>query len=109
MFLYLLVLNSQNRFNTNLYIDLILGVYPQPPGQVPPMQAPGYVAGPPPVQPPPQQVVIVQGPIRYGKNPMTMTCPHCQSQVQTSIRSEPGPLGTYPLVYLYFSLNLLFI
>jgi lipopolysaccharide-induced tumor necrosis factor-alpha factor len=24
---------------------------------------------------------------------MTMTCPHCQSQIQTSIRSEPGPLA----------------
>ena len=70
-------------------MNLILGAYPQPP-----MQAPGYVGGAPPVQPPPQQVVIVQGPIRYGKHPMTMTCPHCQSQVQTSIRSEPGPLGT---------------
>jgi len=69
------------------------GVYPQIPGQAPPMQAGGFVAGPPPVQQPPQQIVIVQGPIKYGKNPMTMTCPHCQCQIQTSIRSEPGPLA----------------
>ena len=57
------------------------------------MQAPVYVTGPQPVQQPAQQIVIVQGPIKYGKNPMTLTCPHCQSQVLTSIRSEPGPLG----------------
>jgi len=81
----------------------ILGVYPQLPGQAPPMQAPVYVTGPQPVQQPAQQIVIVQGPIKYGKNPMTLTCPHCQSQVLTSIRSEPGPLGkNYSLSSLIF-------
>lgn len=72
-----------------------------PPGQLPgaayPTQAPGlYPTVPPPqgpAQPPPQQVVIVQGPINYGKNPMTMTCPHCQSSIQTAIKSEPGVLA----------------
>jgi len=68
------------------------GQYAPPPGQYPP-QPPGYVQGQAPVQPPPQQIVIVQGAINYGKHPMTMTCPHCQSQIQTSIRSEPGPMA----------------
>jgi len=71
-------------------------LYPQvPPAQYgpPPTQAPGYVPGPMPTQPPVQQIVVVQGPINYGKHPMSMTCPHCQAQVQTSIRSEPGPLA----------------
>jgi lipopolysaccharide-induced tumor necrosis factor-alpha factor len=68
------------------------GQYAPPPGQYPP-QPPGYVQGQPPTQPPPQQIVIVQGAINYGKHPMTMTCPHCQSQIQTSIRSEPGPMA----------------
>ena len=86
-----------------LSIFFILGVYPQLPGQAPPMQAPVYVTGPQPVQQPAQQIVIVQGPIKYGKNPMTLTCPHCQSQVLTSIRSEPGPLGkNYHLSSLIF-------
>ena len=79
--------------------------YPQqpgyPPGQVPPQgiypqvpPPPGgvqYPQGPPPVQPV-QVVTVVQAP-RYGKNPMTMTCPHCSSQIQTSTKSEAGPLG----------------
>jgi len=71
----------------------IPGQYPAPPGQGPPMQAPGYVQGAAPMQQPAQQIVIVQGNINYGKHPMTMTCPHCQSQIQTSIRSEPGPMA----------------
>ena len=80
-------------------------MYPNVPGQAPPMPAPGYVAVPHPVQQPAQQVVIVQSNIKYGKAPMTMTCPHCQSQIQTSIRSEPGPLGKLFVI----SLLLLFL
>ena len=80
---------------------LFSGQYAPPPGQYPP-QPPGYVPGQAPVQPPPQQIVIVQGAINYGKHPMTMTCPHCQSQIQTSIRSEPGPMGKQP--YLIFNI-----
>jgi hypothetical protein len=84
--------------NSNLCLAQYGAPPPQAPGskyptQAPPMQAPGYVQGPIPTQPPAQQIVIVQGSINYGKHPMTMTCPHCQSQIQTSIRSEPGPLG----------------
>jgi lipopolysaccharide-induced tumor necrosis factor-alpha factor len=37
-------------------------------------------------------VTVVQAP-RYGKSPMTMTCPHCSSQIQTSTKSEAGPLA----------------
>ena len=74
------------------------------------MQAPVYVTGPQPVQQPAQQIVIVQGPIKYGKNPMTLTCPHCQSQVLTSIRSEPGPLGKNhslsSLIFIYINIKI---
>ena len=79
------------------------GQYPSQGFQPPPMPAPGYVAVPHPVQQPTQQVVIIQSNIKYGKNPMTMTCPHCQSQIQTSIRSEPGPLGKFCSFYYLLS------
>merc|ERR1712244_94700 len=58
--------------------------------------------GVPPAQPyvpgaaaPPgtQQVVVVVNPPVYGPSPVTMTCPHCQSQIRTSTDSEPGPMA----------------
>ena len=65
----------------------------------PPTQAAGYHQQQPPVQytqgtPAVQPVVIVQaGRMGYGKDPMTMTCMHCQAQIQTSIRKEQGQLA----------------
>ena len=62
----------------------------------------GYVQAPTPTQPivgirggnmQPVVVVQAQRPMRFDKYPMTMTCPHCQCQIQTSIRSEPGLLA----------------
>ena len=75
------------------------GSYQQPPPAQygpPPTQAAGYHQQPPPVQytqvtPLVQPVVITQaGRMRYGRNPMVMTCMHCQTQIQTSIRKEQG-------------------
>ena len=54
--------------------------------QTPPVQ---YAQVLPAVQP----VVIAQaGRLRYGKNPLTMTCMHCRAQIQTSIKKEQGAL-----------------
>ena len=76
--------NEISSFITEVFPIFSGQMYPSQPGQAPPMPAPGYVAVPHPVQQPAQQVVIVQSNIKYGKAPMTMTCPHCQSQIQTS-------------------------
>ena len=106
--LELILLSTRNRGNMKHFF--ILGEYPQLPGQAPPMQSPVYVTGPPPVQQPAQQIAIVQGPIKYGKNPITITCPHCKSQVKTSIRSEPSSRGknctlTY-LIFIYINIKI---
>ncbi|CAB4056843.1 LITAF [Lepeophtheirus salmonis] len=33
------------------------------------------------------------GPIHYGRTPIYMTCPGCQSQIRTSIRSSPASIA----------------
>jgi len=58
-------------------------------------------AGPPPAQyglpptqagAPVQQVIVVTNP-KWGKHAMNVTCPHCQCQILTETKSEPGPLA----------------
>ena len=51
-------------------------------------QAPVYSQGPSPAPP-----VIIASPNSFGRDSMTMRCPHCQQQIQTSIRSKPGAIG----------------
>ena len=41
------------------------------------------------------QQVIVQATINYGKDPLTMKCPHCQKQIQTLTKSSPGAMGKH--------------
>lgn len=61
--------------------------------QGPPLtQSPVYLQGPPPA-PPVQQIIVPPTPSSYGRDPMTMRCPHCQQQIQTSIKTKPGPVG----------------
>lgn len=88
------------------------GPYPQQPvgGAYPPAPA-GYPAypqqGPPPqggVMPPPgpgyqavpvvtsQTQIVVASQVRYGQNPMTVQCPHCQQTVTTSLGTQTGML-----------------
>jgi len=49
---------------------------------------------PPQTGVPVQQVVVqyVQAP-QFGHRPVTMTCPHCQNHVTTSIESEPSAMA----------------
>jgi len=62
--------------------------------------APSYAHPPPgtaipPVyqQPIPAQQVMVQAPIAYGKDPVSMKCFHCGAQIQTSTESSPGAMA----------------
>ena len=76
-------------------------VYPQPPpGTIVaqaqyPQPPPGAVvfggAQPAPVV----QTVVVSTYIRYGRDPMDITCPHCQSHIRTSTKSRPGAMGEH--------------
>jgi len=83
------------------------GYPPQQMGAQPPQGYPSQQQkmGPPPpanygqpvpqgMPPQAQQVVVqyVQAP-SFGHRPVTMTCPHCQNHVTTSIESEPSAMA----------------
>ena len=53
------------------------------------IQAPVHSQGPPPT-PVVQQIIVAPS---FGREPVRMKCPHCQEQIQTSIKSKPGSLG----------------
>ena len=68
--------------------------YPQPPPGAVAVQGP-YVQGPYTHQPPgsvPAPAPIIAG-IRYGREPITMKCFHCEKQITTSTSSKPGAMG----------------
>ena len=78
--------------------------YPQPPpgsGTAPMMQypqpPPGTVTGPGPYAHQPPGTVPAPAPIvaaiRYGREPITMKCFHCEKQITTSTSSKPGAMG----------------
>lgn len=63
--------------------------YPQPPPvypQLPPAPADGG-------QQIPQQQVIVAVPTSFGRDPVSMQCPHCKEQIQTSTKSKSGKVA----------------
>ena len=62
-------------------------------GPLYPQLPPGTAIPPGSQQPVPVQQVIVQAPIQYGKDPITMKCFHCQAQIQTSTSTSAGPMG----------------
>ena len=69
----------------------------QPKPMMPPPQqqrAPGAPAGVAGGAAPAQTVIVkYMNPPNLGPNPVTMTCPHCQSQIRTSTGSDPGALA----------------
>jgi len=42
---------------------------------------------------PPSQVVIVPSPLQVGRDPVSLTCPHCQANITTDIRVEAGTVA----------------
>ena len=83
----------------NAPYNTLAPAYPQPPPGTA-IPAPAYPQPPPgtaipPGQPLLQQGVIVHTAIKYGKDPITMHCPHCQAQIQTSTKSSAGNMGTH--------------
>ena len=64
--------------------------YPQPPvGQV-------IAPGPVPVQgqfpAQPGQIIVAPS---FGRDPTTMTCPHCKQQIQTTTKTSVGAIGKF--------------
>ena len=77
-----------------------------PPAQYPPAGPPPaqYNKGYPPQPQPPTVVVVNAGSssIRFTKNPMSMTCPNCHSQILTSVSYEEGTLTWILCLVLFF-------
>merc|ERR1712111_102769 len=74
---------------------------PQQGGYAPPPQQ-GYgmsgYSGPPPLVQQQQPgsnaaVVVASGMINFGHDPVRITCPHCQKQVQTRTKSNTSAIG----------------
>ena len=67
-----------------------------PPGhQQPAYPQPPFGTGVPLGHQQPGQQIVVQAPIRYGRQPVTMKCFHCGSQIQSSTSSSPGAMGKH--------------
>ena len=68
-----------------VYYDPFLSLVPAQLPPAPPQQQ-GYAAVP-------QQVVVVASPpLQVGRDPVTLTCPHCQNHVTTRVTMESGSI-----------------
>jgi len=66
------------------------GGFQPPKGQAHPAPPPQHVTviNQGPAMPPPTQTVIVQNAMNFGPSSVTMMCPYCHNQIQTSTESE---------------------